>query len=184
MSKNIGANLVGKFHAHLTMNVSVPEIKGWKPTTIILSGEKEQTDVMLTKHYFVPSRKTPTVDDIYADIKNTCENVKVLRVKIEHESLPTVAPSEKTYRECHIKIFVPHGISCEYPDGYVRSRNPKQVSDDGSIFFLNRRWYSGSIESINKELQDLVLDPAIQIHETKVESTIFDSNKELDAWWA
>lgn len=52
--------LSGKFHVHLTIkSQSNLKIPSWKQTIVLLSNSNtDQLDIMFTKHYFIPSRKT------------------------------------------------------------------------------------------------------------------------------
>lgn len=177
--------LKGKFHVHLTIeNESPIKIKSWKQTIVLLSKEnRSQLDIMFTKHYFVPSIKTKTVDCIKKDVAKYVDfleklGVKVVRVKLEHESLPTNPPSVSHYRECHIKVF--EDKLQQIPDGFVKSQNPVEKG----VYFINKRWYSGGVDSIQKEVESVVTLLGDAVKEVKVESIVYDTNKQLDKWWA
>ena len=178
-------DLQGKFHVHLTVkNKTDFKLPTWKQTIILLSNDnKEQLDIMFTKHYFIPSNKTKSVEDIKRDVDKyvkelNSRGIEVIRVKLEHESLPTLSPSESNYRECHIKVL--ENKLTSIPEGFVKSKNPIQEG----VYFLNKRWYVGDISDIEHEV-DLVVEFLKEaVIEVKLESIVFDSNKRLDKWWA
>lgn len=190
--------LDGRFHAHLTILTDKPNFecpKGWKVTIILLrKGDVEQQDIMITKHFVKGTPKTPKTLSIYVD----CERAKleleyaghkVIRTKIEHESLPTFAPSEAHYRECHVKIKKPVGTKLIAVPGFVESNNPMEVTDTHSTVFLNARFYSGSVNEVDETVDSMIdqvrkLNPLCTILEAKKESAIYDSNLNLDKWWA
>ncbi|HEY5631201.1 MAG TPA: hypothetical protein VIR31_03670 [Nitrososphaeraceae archaeon] len=189
------SDLKGNFHCHITYSghkrVSV---SGWKDTIIIINkDDRFQEDVMITRHYFVPSKKTPTLQDVIDDIHRVKllieTNVRVTRWKLEHESLPTIPTTDYNYRECHIKIRIPRGYQVIPPDGFVMSRNAMEKIADTEVYFLNARFYKGTIDSINETIQRSVsllkrMNPLLMVLEVKEETTIFDSNFSLDSWWA
>jgi hypothetical protein len=188
--------LTGKFHVHLTLlcNSFDSSLKSWKTTIIQLKkGEQEQIDIMLTKHYFIPSRKTQSLDDIKKDIAQAVQDVeqlgyKVVRVKLEHESLPTLPPSRENYRECHIKLKLPKGYVLDCPEGFVKSSNPLAQLDEYDVYFINKRWYDGCVDSIEAEVKQAIPyvleNNTVVVLEAKVESVVLDSNQMLDKWWA
>lgn len=189
-------NLKGKFHVHLTLlcNSFDSSLKSWKTTIIQLNkGEQEQLDVMLTKHYFVPSRKTQSLEDIKSDVAQAVVDVKklgyrVVRVKLEHESLPTLAPSRENYRECHIKLKLPKDYVLDCPEGFVKSSNPLAQLAEHDVYFINKRWYDGCVDSIEAEVAQAAAyvsqHNSVEVLEAKVESVVLDSNQMLDKWWA
>lgn len=195
-------DLKGKFHAHITLLTDEDDFvapKGWKTTIILLKkGDREQKDVMITRHYHTDTSKTRDVVDMIANIRETATALQdcghhVIRQKLEHESLPTVPVSEQTYRECHIKIKKKVGEDIFVPDGFVMSSNPMEEQDDHEIVFLNARYYSGDIESIHGDINTKVdrlvgqnnrCGKFVMALEVKIESTVFDTNLGLDKWWA
>lgn len=190
--------LAGKFHAHITIqhdgkDFQIP--KGWKSTIILLSrNDKQQVDEMITRHFFLGSHRNPDIESIRNDLNQAKEllesgGCQVLRVKLEHEDLPTLPPSASTYRECHVKYQAPLGTTLSHPDALVASSNPMAVHRDYEIRFLNARFYEGSVEEVDAKIQyyvnNLVKEnPQIKILEVKRETTVMDSNHELDSWWA
>lgn len=188
--------LVGKFHVHLTLLCDKFEgrVKGWKTTVITLSNkEHNQIDVMLTKHYVIPSIKCQSIEDIHNDIANSVNLVeslgyKVIRVKLEHESLPTLEVSEKNYRECHIKIRMTKDYDFKCPEGFVKSANPLSKEANADVYFINKRWYKGDIDLIDQEIREsldfILMHNIVEIIEVKQESIVSDSNNMLDKWWA
>lgn len=184
--------LVGKFHVHLTLDCKEfnNKIHSWKTTVIQLSkGEKQQLDVMLTKHYFIPSTKTNSVQDIKDDVAKAVASAvkagyKVIRVKLEHESLPTIAPNKHNYRECHIKLELPKQYDLNVPEGFVKSKNPLAQTQDSDVYFINKRWYDGDVTEIDKSAQEVAQSLGSFVREVKLESIVIDSNQTLDKWWA
>lgn len=147
------SDLQGQFHCHITYtrNNKHVIVSGWKDTIIIINkDDRYQEDVMITRHYLVPSKKTPTLQDVIDDIfrvKLLLEmNVRVTRWKLEHESLPTVPITDAEYRECHIKIRIPKGYPVIPPEGFVMSRNAMEKIADTETYFLNARFYEGDVE--------------------------------------
>jgi hypothetical protein len=190
-------DLKGKFHAHLTLKTDciVVNLRGWKMTIITMNKEdRHLTDFMFTRHFLLGSEKTPTLEAIKAEIEASVKEIdgglgEVTRVKLEHESLPTLPPSETNYRECHIKIRVPKGHALETIDGFVQSRNPMDEEKTHSTIFLNARFYSGTVEEVDAKADEAVncirlLNPNCEILEVKKESTVFDTNHDHDKWWA
>jgi hypothetical protein len=190
-------NLVGKFHAHITVhtNQDFQPPKGWKTTIILLTKDnKDQKDIMITKHYMTGRNNIKTVQDIVNNIKNTStmlsnNGISVIREKLEHESLPTISPAENFYRECHIKIRVPNNVKLNTIDNFVQSRNPMELTENYSTVFLNSRYYNGSVQEIDANIEKSVeeikrINTCCEILEIKKESTIYDTNLQLDKWWA
>lgn len=189
-------DLQGHFHAHITYTQATEkklEISGWKDTIIVINkDDRYQEDVMITRHYVVPSLKTPELIDVAIDLGRTChmlkeQGVTIIRSKLEHESLPTYEPSKSTYRECHIKIKAQKGYQVLAPQGFVVSRNA--MDKEGEVYFLNARFYEGTIEEISVKISEAVnflkyMNHLLTVLEVKEETTVFDSNLALDHWWA
>jgi hypothetical protein len=194
--------LKGKFHAHITLLTDDNEFiapSGWKTTIILLAkGDRNQKDVMITRHYVSDTIKTPGCKDMVENIELTSKQLTdaghtVIRKKLEHESLPTVDVSPNNYRECHVKIRKKVGDVLHAPEGFVQSRNAMEVVGDTEIVFLNARYYKGQTGfidyTINKEVSRIVNRNAnkgvhVEVLETKIESTVYDTNLALDKWWA
>lgn len=190
-------DLTGNFHAHITFltKQQQPQApKGWKTTIILLEkGARKQTDVMVTRHFVVPTDKTPTIASVQEELNRVVETLKqqgheVVRVKLEHESLPTLKPSKHNYRECHVKVFIPNKESFLPAKGFVFSRNPMETREDGRVMFVNARYRSGDIEQVDHQILLAVglmkrLNPKCKILETKVETTVMDTNQWHDKWW-
>lgn len=191
-------NITGKFHAHITIegyNDGFICPKGWKNTIITLNkNNREQRDIMITRHFLHGSNKNPD----FKSIEQDCNDAKlelenngsiVTRIKLEHESLPTVDPTINNYRECHVKIKKPLNINLVLIDNFVESSNPMESHIDYSIVFINARYYSGTVDDIDIKIDNQInefkiLNPLCEVIEVKKESTIFDTNLELDRWWA
>lgn len=199
-------DLVGHFHCHLTYlvakdssqeDVVIPH--GWKNTVIVLSRvRRSMVDYMITKHYIIPSAKTPTIQAMRDDIDRIKELLaktnKVIRVKVEHETLPTIAPDETHYREAHMKVLFPNDLSpnlrCNFIalPGWQQSSNPNATTDKGDVYFFNRRFYEGTVTSVDKLIDEeintmRILNPDYPVLEVKKESAIYDSNQDHDSWW-
>ena len=191
-------DLKGKFHAHITVTAPEGEFqppKGWKVTIIVLNkGDRSQQDVMITRHFMVGSEKTPYFMHILPELLDANNQLLAMglvpaRTKLEHEDLPTVAPTAEYYRECHIKIRVPTGYDLQTVPGYVQSRNPMEVAAEYTTVFLNARYYSGTVEEVDDNIDAAVMairitNPGCAILEVKKESTVVDTNLNLDKWWA
>ena len=189
--------LKGNFHAHITIlhNGDFKRLSGWKNTIILLSKDSQyQTDVMLTRHFRTNSHKTPDVYSILKVLDKAKMDLqsaghKVVRVKLEHESLPTLNVSNQHYRECHIKYKVPHGEVLKSIGGFVPSSNPMSVHDSFSHLFLNKRVYEGDCQSVDDTIRKQVqllsnINPNCTLIEVKIETTVWDSNLNHDKWWA
>lgn len=194
-------DLKGRFHAHITflealgVEVSTPP-HGWKNTIILLEkGERKQTDVMVTRHFMLGSAKTPTVSSVMKILYATGTELKqqgreVTRVKLEHEDLPTLMPSIANYREAHVLVKMPKGWKFFMPvKGWVRSSNPMTQEAHCETFFFNKRFRRGTVEEIDHNIKAEVwammrLNKECTIVSTKIESTVYDSNQQLDQWWA
>lgn len=193
-------DLKGNFHCHITYTTNKDtnlnfEVYGWKNTIITLNKDDvEQTDVMITKHYKLGSEKTPDYVSIIKNINDAVFSlegyaVDVVRVKLEHESLPTLKTNQYNYRECHIKIMKPKSDFVVSIPGFVQSRNPMEVTGTHSTVFLNARFYDGDVDSIDRYIDASVkfistLNPHAKILEVKKETCIEDTNLNLDKWWA
>jgi hypothetical protein len=72
---------------------------------------------------------------------------------------------------------------------FVESRNPMEVTDSHKTVFLNARYRYGKVHGVdtwcNAYAQLLKINnPQIEVLEVKLETTVYDSNIELDRWWA
>lgn len=204
--------LKGRFHAHITMAVdNVPVWKEWakfrnaKATVIMLEGRKElQTDAMLTKYFFIGDDSSKTVYDFIDQLECIAaeaesDGYKVSRIKVEHESLPTLRPSGPVYWECHFKVSI-FGTSLaklkldvsEFSKSLVASSNPYDVSPHGhAIQFFNLRIYNSSkkdamfkINFLKEGLKTILYDNNGLFIEEKIECVIYDTNHKHDSWWA
>lgn len=187
--------LLGKFHSHITvpaehkeLAISVLKMAGirFKATTIELSGV--QVDTMITQHFH--TRKFLSYENIETYVKDTARlletfGAKVLRIKIEHEDLPTLNPRAERYRECHIKLRIyPNTKLPQDLQGFVLSRNPNEVTKEYEHRFLNCRTYSGTVEDFDEKVDKFIETIKEHVIEVKKESTILDTNLALDKWWA
>lgn len=206
MNKKIKLN--GKFHSHIT--ISSKDIKkaenllkslniGHKITVIELSNfkNKKQEDAMITQHFH--TRKWQNYKNIENFLKNLViifeqHNIKVIRLKIEHEDVD-YNPSDCCYIESHIKVEIPLSQRENFllkvkniPElnGFVPSRNPNEIKGIICHQFLNKRWYDGSYTDLKNDIEKAtsILNDMCNIKEIKIESAVFDSNTNLDRWWA
>jgi len=205
----------GKFHSHITLALTSAEGREAlaqycreervKLTLIELADfdTRQQTDVMTTEHY-----RENGEDAVATIVGRLIERVgslteagfEVLRVKLEHESRPTLERCrEQQYGETHIKLAIPNEAFAEAMEWlregaaqhhYVPSSNPRSRSEEETIQFVNRRFYDHSLEAWDEAVaqwrQWLEAEgPAHQIRivEVKSEMTLFDTNLSLDAWW-
>lgn len=192
------SEITGKCHAHITIegaNVRFSCPKGWKVTIIVLNNEvQEQQDIIITRHFLIGSKKTPKVSDIYEEMNRASDYLKsiertVLRMKLEHEELPSFEPSVEHYRECHIKIRHPRKDQLLSIPGFVPSRNVLEDVDVQRIAFLSARYYTGTLQNVDFAIDCAVetirqLNPNAKILSVRKESIVFDSNLEMDKWWA
>jgi hypothetical protein len=204
----------GKFHSHITTRLEAPEdpkrlqelqdfcrAHRVKLTLIDLSrfDGPAQRDVMTTQHHRDPS--PDAVHHIIDALTALCRALiaagfPILRVKLEHESLPTLpAFSPSQYREVHVKLAIPPD---DYPDtmrrlaldaprfGFVPSRNPLDRKPDAVTQFLNMRLYQGTLADADAHTHALVehlRSLSIPIREVKQETAIFDTHRDHDRWW-
>ena len=177
-----------------------------KTTVIDLSnrsidGASSLRDVMITTHYhtfrygnFANIEKE--VIETYKALMNN--GVHVYRMKIEHEDLPTLSPTVHTYRECHIKIgFRKDNFKSDLDllkmDGNLAdfsfSNNPHSSDKDFIFQFMNIRSRSGTIDRFDSQIE-LTLRylaekyPDLVIFKPKIETTIVDTHRGHDSWWA
>ena len=191
--------LKGKFHAHITVRESTARTwivpKGWKTTIIVLNREnRSQKDLMITRHFMLGSEKTPDMVSIMDEMELATQDMSaqgydILRAKLEHESLPTLAPAHDTYREAHVKIQVPTGVLLQTVPDYVMSSNPMVSYPEYKVLFLNARYYEGTTEEVDRHVDYSVAmikqaNPQCTVMEVKKETTVFDTNHNLDKWWA
>ena len=203
--------IVGKFHAHLTLNVSVDQLdlcrdfcrdQKVKLTIIDLENAtgQQQTDVMTTSHYKdTQPGAVRRITDHLLNLAKAAEQHKfpVLRAKLEHESLPSFETfDEHRYHEVHIKLDMPRdSFNNDYQrlkqlgadHGFVPSRNPLQRGETSVTQFVNLRIYEGQHSDADVQVQTIEqsLDQAgYQRLETKRETVVFDTAQELDGWWA
>ena len=202
--------LLGKFHAHITFNLRENQIepcKQWcrdrkaKLTIIDLANltGQSQTDVMLTVHFRESTDNA--VNHITKRLVELTELAEesgftVIRVKLEHESLPTLSKFDRQhYQEVHIKLDIPapqykadyqrlRELGKQY--GFVPSQNPLQRSETMITQFANLRIYEGDYESASFQIERItqaLADEGFSIKEVKRETIVFDTAQALDSWW-
>lgn len=208
-------DLKGKFHAHITVLCKhLPALeakaKANKAKCTVIHLEKDdqfQIDVMVTKYFFIKQDEDKTVFDFLDDLKVISADIesggmKVLRIKIEHEDLPTLTPSQDNYWEMHYKCKIPTsegGLVEEAVKGgilecmpiLVASSNPFSTSKDYVIQFFNLRVYEGTPEEVlaihDAHIGALSVILAAfdgELVESKREVIVYDSNHDHDKWWA
>ncbi|MCB9743677.1 MAG: hypothetical protein H6740_13840 [Alphaproteobacteria bacterium] len=204
--------LRGRFHSHLTVampdSASLERLRAFcaarkvKLTVIDLADfqERAQRDVMTTCYHRseAPNALQVVLDEVEAlRLALEAEGFEVLRAKLEHESLPTLSQlSEERYRETHIKLALSEAaleaemsaLASMAPDwGFVLSRNPNERRADRVHQFLNLRAYAGSREQADARTQALVealQARGFEVLEVKRETTVLDTRREHDRWWA
>lgn len=208
-------DLIGKFHAHLTIPESYLDKAAYvlnkrkikhKVTVIDLYANdngvlREQRHAMITSHYhtFRYQSYLGVEESVLKMVRALQESkIPVHRIKIEHEDLPTLAPTVYTYRECHIKIgFRNTNFKSELEllkmDTFLKdfrfSNNPHSSDSDFIYQFMNLRTRSGTIldfdSRIDLALQYLISEyPMLKISKPKIETTVIDTRMALDNWWA
>ena len=202
--------LLGKFHAHLTFNLRDDRIEScrqWcrdrkaKLTIIDLANStgRSQTDVMLTVHFWEQTDNAiERITEKLLELTELAEEsgFTVTRVKLEHESLPTLSRFDKQhYQEVHIKLHIPAQLyEADYQRllelgdrlGFVPSQNPLQRNETTITQFANLRIYEGNYESASVRIAQIAQALAkggFSIKEVKRETIIFDTAQVLDAWW-
>lgn len=207
--------LRGRFHSHVTVQAHAEAVAafcaarpGLKATIIDLAdvaGQRKQQDRMVTAYHFSPGGAAGMAH-IAAQLARTADDLQaagmpVLRIKLEHEALPTLEPfSPQQYREIHIQLHLPADpgdrertlawLRAQAPAfGYVPSQNPAQILADGSRHhFLNLRRYAGTLPEIDAQVQALCHHlqqvGGLSIVEVKQETTLLDTHQERDRWWA
>jgi hypothetical protein len=219
--KDAGAILVGKFHSHLTIKSNDIDVlkkaatiaKG-KLTVIDLDAHGSQgRECMITNHFVTGYRGFDSADKIITHLKqiaskiNQTFNAEVIRIKLEHELFHPRSLSSQInqslycydYTECHIKVLIPPNIQLRQIKELAElfswrlSSNPFNVSDNGIVQFINRRFYTREysdydiLQLINDSVDDMIVklyNTGVDIIERKVETAVYDSNVDLDAWWA
>lgn len=204
------ADLTGRFHSHVTLSVAVDSLAlepvaratRSKLTVIDLADLSSRTerDVMLTR-YFVDDasgalgRIADALDD---DVRAVLDaSIEPVRVKVEHESEPSLPTYDaEHYHEVHIKLAIP---AADYDDVYAwlkasgephrwrPSRNPYERRADQVTQFVTMRAYEGTRTTVSERVDRAVaalrargLDPV----EIKRETTVLDTRRSHDAWWA
>lgn len=199
----------GKFHSHITVQTADQgrlqafcRERRIKVTIIELSdfSGRHQRDVMTTQHYRIdtPDAVARIVDQLDALCGElSAAGFAVVRVKLEHESLPTLKRfTGANYREAHLKLHIEperyeevmSWLRAQAPRlGYVPSRNPLAVSRGRVVQFVNMRLYEGTLADTDQRIDavaEAIRDHGVHVGEVKRETTVFDSNLELDRWWA
>ena len=203
-------NSAEKFHAHLTVEISGDRVDDLKDLckrekiklTIVdlenTSGQS-QTDVMTTSYY--RDNADGAVARIAKQLADTSEALsnsqfKVIRAKLEHESLPSLDTfSETNYHEIHVKLLIPDSayqethqalVTIGAKKGFVPSRNPLGQKEEGVTQFINQRIFSGSHEQADEKISDMLKSIEhlqLSVIEVKRETVIFDTHQKLDQWW-
>lgn len=170
-------------------------------------------ECMITNHFVTGYRGFDSANQIITHLQqvaseiNKTLNVEVVRIKLEHELFhPRSLESQITqslyqydYTECHIKVLIPPSIQLSQIRELAElfswrlSSNPFSVSNDGIVQFINKRFYTNDYNScdilqlINDSVDDMIFklyNTGVDIIECKVETAVYDSNADLDAWWA
>ncbi len=121
----------------------------------------------------------------------------MVRAKLEHESEPSLEPyTDDRYHEVHIKLAIPvaaFDAAREWLDqhgavhGFVASRNPNERTPEEVLQFVNLRIGSGGRAAADARVDGLVevlRRNGFAVREVKRETTIFDTHRAHDRWWA
>ena len=121
----------------------------------------------------------------------------VLRFKLEHESLPTLRRfTPERYREIHVKLSLPEADAdtrlarlAELAPalGVVPSRNPLERRAGRVIQFVNLRIYDGDLAACERRVDGVVAAleaDGFTVLQVKRETTVLDTRRAHDAWWA
>lgn len=167
-----------KLHCHITLPRAQKPPRGWKKTEIVLANSSmTQTDYMVTKHFAVGRGKFKSLQDITDYCVKTCASLGGIRVKLEQESDFHLPITDSNYVELHLKVNGEAHLGA----GWANSMNPnEQVT--GQERFYSKRIRSGS--SVYTVVQTERAKLKVPYVELKVEHVIYDSNPELDSWWA
>ncbi|MCA9490103.1 MAG: hypothetical protein KC621_09270 [Myxococcales bacterium] len=203
------AELTGRFHSHLTV-AEVPDAAAFdrlcrrhhaKRTVIDLDrfDDRVQRDVMTTRYHQddAPGALGRLVDDLRAMCADLeAAGLRVLRVKVEHESLPSLPTYGATrYHEVHVKLDLPED---GYDDvmawlreqapatGWVPSRNPNERREGRVLQFVTFRCYEGDRALADERVAEVrarLEARGLRIAEIKRETTVLDTRVDHDAWW-
>lgn len=184
-----------------------------KLTVIDLAANKNVgRECMITNHFVTGYHGFDSSAHIIDHLKNVASKInstldaEVIRIKVEHELFhPRSLASQINqslyqydYTECHIKVLIPPTIPIDCirqiaeSANWRLSSNPFSVSDDGIVQFINKRFYTNDnsgcdiLTLINDSVDNMVrqIYPGVDIIECKIETAVYDSNADLDAWWA
>jgi len=202
--------LRGRFHSHLTVNVGPERLAALRDfcarhrakfTVVDLADHdgRQQRDVMLTRYH---RGAEEAVSQIVSDLTVLTLQLNeagftVVRAKLEHESEPSIATFDAAhYHEVHIKLAIPAARFEEERSwlqqigpahGFVPSSNPRERTSQTVMQFVNLRIYEGDRSSADTQVADLLAvlrDRGLYIAEVKQETTVFDTHRDLDRWWA
>jgi hypothetical protein len=201
--------LHGKFHSHLTFDTDdldmlqdiSKNLKG-KLTIIDLINGKHGREHMITNHFLTGYKGHTNSNQIIESLKTmslgikNIFNIDTLRIKLEHELYhPKSHPNEIfsslnnfDYCESHIKLLLKnYDDILPLVDGtdWRLSSNPLSRNDNGTVQFINRRFYDNKnyLDDEIKMMTTQLKSAMIEILEVKVETCVYDSNQDLDAWW-
>lgn len=176
------------YHAHFTLDPDRRNVvsilpKGFKKTDIILENDiQTQTDEMITRHFKLGKDGFKTINDILIYCDKISKDLSCIRYKLEMTDGTFYPITDKNYMEIHCKVK--ENVSLNFVD-WVRSKNPKNLNITGDYeYFWNKRIRESKYtflelkEIIKKELSD------INYTELKFEQVVYDSNSEVDNWWA
>jgi len=208
-------DLIGKFHAHITIPETMHDMAvkilnknkvRYKITIIDLSHRSaiaaiEQRDVMITMH--MHTFKFDNYRNIEKEVLRVNRilneaGIITYRVKIEHEDLPTLAPTVYTYRECHIKVgfkkdryfSVFETLQLDENLSDIRfSNNPNSLDDEFVYYFMNIRTRSGTVDDFDRKVKSIesyvhTQYPDLLVSSPKIETTVVDTRQSRDNWWA
>lgn len=195
------AGLTGRFHAHVTVvgavgaAADVSAALGGHLTVIDLA-PREQRDGMVTLDHVgpLPAFEVRLVEAVAA---LRAAGLDVVRVKVEHGSLPTLPRFTRArYREVHVKLRIARAdfadaharlLAAAPTHGYALSTNPREQTPEAVVQFVNLRIYDGDLAAADARVAALVAwlsGEGLAPIEVRHETAVLDTRHEVDAWWA
>jgi len=159
-----------------------------------------ERDVMFTRYFAEPG--PGAVGRIADRLRQTVEDlvqasVEPVRVKIEHETEPSLTTFDaERYHEVHIKLgLAPAEYATTYAWleeagatlGWRPSRNPYERRADRITQFVTLRAYEGRRDDVDRRVEAALAALAARglvPLEVKRETTVLDTRRAHDAWWA
>lgn len=169
------------YHYHITIQCTDQQLKTLaeqlkaKPASIDLWKDKNiQTDRMLTKYHRNYEILKQRAQKDMQDLESSGFVVQRLKVEKVVSCLPKTFTNRYKYFEGHLKVVDNEDL----PDveGFVLSKN---TSKQGTKFYNFRVRSQKDLEMVRDNLIKLP-----QLVESELEEVLYDSNENLDLWWA